>query len=354
MSSSRGTASSQPPASPDLGEAPEPQSRGRQGPRRDSQRYHRHNGKNSRPNHRRGHWFHNSKNSQGRRDIFAGHKTPWRSTDSLELGVHPRTFDILHANRIYLLSELHSQERRTMELLRQLPALEEQINYHRNAQHHHHQRPDQQHNRHRDRGARIRVRVDGIPVDEGNNQATREEIERGEEDLRNAQREHARLRQQIKDAVDAERRILAHLGELHVEIQSRERWCQIERERAGILYPPGPSYDGYGPEYTLHQHWHWVRYPYQNQPPHPGPYTYQPEPYGYDNSGTGYYQGPPPPPVYPNNTPVAPGHGYDGRENHAESDAHVDQQGGSPDEHGSRPDYMGQPAANQVDGGEHV
>jgi hypothetical protein len=49
--------------------------------------------------------------------------------------------------------------------------------------------------------------------------------------------------------VKAERALLARLGDIQVEIQCRERWCQIEHERAtglGPHYPTLPVLESWG------------------------------------------------------------------------------------------------------------
>ncbi|KAI0098241.1 hypothetical protein GGR51DRAFT_435446 [Nemania sp. FL0031] len=344
--SSRANAVIKLPPSPSLGESPK--YRDHQGPRQGTQRYHHDNGKNLRPQRHRRYYAHNARNGPRHKDTFSGRKNHWHSTGSLDLALEPRSFDILHAERIYLLSELHSQERQTLELFRELAALDEQINCQQNGQRHL-QRSDQQYSRHRERNIKIKVKVDGVPVEEASSQPSAEEMEREEEQLRNARREYSRRRHQIRGAVDAERRLLGRLGALHVEIQCQERWCLVEQERAGVLYGPGPGYDGYGPQYTMHQQSEWWRYPYQNAPPHPVPYEYQPRPYGYDNHGGGFYQGMPPTSQYPDNTAVPLGRGYDGQEPHIELGAPVAQQGGQPDGNGSQTGN-----SYQVDEGEHV
>jgi hypothetical protein len=165
-------------------------------------------------------------------DSFGVRNDPWHLTEALELGLHPRPFDELHAERAYLLNALQSHDQQTLELFRRLPTLEEQISL----------RHEEVYQRRR-QDAKVKVKVNGI-------QARGEEEEDEEEELGKACRQRVWLRRQIEDTLDAERGLLMRLSELHVEIQCHERWCQVERERAETMMMmrvgPEAGYEGLG------------------------------------------------------------------------------------------------------------
>jgi len=98
--------------------------------------------------------------------------------------LEPRSFDELHTERLYLLNSLQHQNSRATEVLRNLPFIEE------TAVH----SPD----------PRIR---------------------------RHARKELGWLRRRMREITGQEKSILARLGQLAYEIQSRERLTQIESER---------------------------------------------------------------------------------------------------------------------------
>ncbi|KAI0971392.1 hypothetical protein F4678DRAFT_82912 [Xylaria arbuscula] len=242
--------------SPDPGEAPKQPSseRAPQGPR---QYNHRPHGKFSR-RHRNHHSYARQKESRRDGKPFFGARTyPWQPADALELGLHPRTFEELHAEKVYLLTALQSQDHQALELFRRLPALEEYID-----QPHHYQQPHHDLDaQYQNANPKVKVKIDGIPVSGvSNHQERREEAEKEEEArLRSARRQRFWVRQQIEHTINAERNLLVRLGELHIEIQCRERWCQVGQERAETThghnpYQQPPYWSQYpGPDSLLHQ-----------------------------------------------------------------------------------------------------
>lgn len=286
------------------------------------------------------------------KDRPAVHGEPRQMPEALERALHPRTFEELHAEQIHLLNRLQSQEHQTLQLFRRLPTLDEQINYHRNALNCH-QHLYQQHHRCRNMNAKVKVKVDGIPLSEGNCQAS-SEVEWDDEGLQNAQRQRFWLCQQIEGAVDTEGTLLARLSELHVEIQCRERWCRIERERVEMLYASEPRYDGFRPEYTLHQQSQPWKYTHQNPPPQPNPYLYQLMSYGSHDFATRCYQGPSSLPLHPDSPTILPKKGCGMQESHGDSYLPVVQHGGPEKEDWGRSDNMSRLASYANDGGEHV
>ncbi|KAI1377542.1 hypothetical protein F4677DRAFT_458887 [Hypoxylon crocopeplum] len=140
----------------------------------------------------------------------SGHTTkvrsdPWQSVSALQLGLQPRSFEELHAERLYLLQSLQQHDQRAVELFKRVPVVEEQIHCAENS-----------------------------------------------DERWRAKKQRAWLRHRIVDTVEEEKGILARLSELHVEIQCRERWCQVDKERElrnlgqhqqqtpGYLPPPTP------------------------------------------------------------------------------------------------------------------
>ncbi|KAI1395115.1 hypothetical protein F4819DRAFT_213017 [Hypoxylon fuscum] len=109
---------------------------------------------------------------------------PWQSVSALQLGLRPRSFDELHTERVYLLEMLQQHDQRAVELFQRVPVVEEQIS-----------------------------RADTT------------------DDQRRAKKHRGWLRHRIVDTVEEEKTILARLSELHVEIQCRERWYRVERDR---------------------------------------------------------------------------------------------------------------------------
>ncbi|RYP66333.1 hypothetical protein DL771_007839 [Monosporascus sp. 5C6A] len=127
------------------------------------------------------------------------------SPSSLDLGLRPRSFAELTDERMLLLDELQRHDEDARDLFARLAAADE--------------------------------RASGSETFE----------ERG-----HSRRHRGCLRRRVEDAVDKEREILLRLSELSVEIQCRERWCQVRRDReaefSGQMEPPGRySYWNYYP-----------------------------------------------------------------------------------------------------------
>ncbi|KAI0888865.1 uncharacterized protein GGS22DRAFT_63876 [Annulohypoxylon maeteangense] len=116
---------------------------------------------------------------------------PWQSVSALQLGFQPRSFGELHTERLYLLEMLQQYDRRAFELFTKVPLVE-----HRACQ-----------------------------VDDPARQ-------------KRAKKHRGWLRHRIVDTVEEEKKILARLSELHVEIQCRERWSRVEKERERIHLTP--------------------------------------------------------------------------------------------------------------------
>ncbi|KAI0111840.1 hypothetical protein F4814DRAFT_368266 [Daldinia grandis] len=150
---------------------------------------------------------------------------PWQSVSALQLGLHPRPFHELHTERLYLLEMLQQHNRKALGLFGQVPTAEENI---QNAD---------------------------TPYK-----------------LRQAKKTRGWLRHRITETVEEEKKILARLSELYVEIQCQERWVQVEMERVArglsqqqhnpnfqdLLAPPIPLwtqvnplpvYDAYNPSF---------------------------------------------------------------------------------------------------------
>ncbi|KAI2469926.1 hypothetical protein F4781DRAFT_392331 [Annulohypoxylon bovei var. microspora] len=125
---------------------------------------------------------------------------PWQSVSALQLGLQPRSFGELHAERMYLLEMLQQHDRRAFDLFMKVPLVEGNICWAENL-----------------------------------------------EDRKQAKKHRGWLRHRIVDTVEEEKKILARLSELHVEIQCRERWSRVEKEREMInLTQPQhvPEYPG--------------------------------------------------------------------------------------------------------------
>ncbi|RYP16864.1 hypothetical protein DL765_004885 [Monosporascus sp. GIB2] len=127
------------------------------------------------------------------------------STSSLDLGLRPRSFAELTDERMLLLDELQRHDEDARDLFARLAAADERVSG----------------------GEAFGERGHG-------------------------QRHRGYLRRRVEDAVDKEREILLRLGELSVEIQCRERWCQVRRDHeaefSGQMEPPSRySYWNYYP-----------------------------------------------------------------------------------------------------------
>ncbi|KAI1805242.1 hypothetical protein F4811DRAFT_231113 [Daldinia bambusicola] len=109
---------------------------------------------------------------------------PWQSVSALQLGLHPRPFQELHFERMYLLEKLQQDNHRALELFRTVPEIDEQIH---NAQ--------------------------------------------TQYDERRAKKLRGWLRHRITDTVQEEKKTLERLSELYLEIQCQERWRQVEEGR---------------------------------------------------------------------------------------------------------------------------
>ncbi|KAF2971160.1 hypothetical protein GQX73_g2459 [Xylaria multiplex] len=309
-----------PPTSPGQGNPPK-----HRNPQRGPRRYRRNRGKvprrhTSHPHTRR------------------GRKTPWKPTRAIELSLHPRPFDESHTERVYLLNALQMRDREALDLFRQLADVEEHINHLR------HQR--QQDNERRKVNSKVKVRVDGVPVNEIRDQEREEEEEaQGKaRTLQNARRQRRWLRKQTKRAVNAECEILMRLGEVYVEIQCRERWRQVGQERAAFerghnptgfeLPPPQQSYWHLNPDWTLlYPNIYPNMYPYQ---PYPGIYA-----------GCGGY-----PPSSP--YPVVLERGFGGYEYYDRDPTLPAQTNGSTEARGNGNNDVRRSESYQVDGGEHT
>ncbi|KAN0096444.1 hypothetical protein V8E51_015249 [Hyaloscypha variabilis] len=97
---------------------------------------------------------------------------------------HPRSFDVLHSERTYLLDCLQIENRRATELLRSIPPLEERL------------------------------------VQNDNRSIKRRKVKK----------RLGWLRHRLVETNRQEKRILARLGQVTFEIQTTERWTQIEFE----------------------------------------------------------------------------------------------------------------------------
>ncbi|KAI8624512.1 hypothetical protein F5Y19DRAFT_480531 [Xylariaceae sp. FL1651] len=268
-----------PPISPSTGSTV---LRNAQPPRRGlrQQRYHSYHHKQFRYSSR--HNSASSRNTLPYKDTFGVDTKPWQSTEALELSLHPRSFEELHSERVYLLDALQWRDRRALELFRRVPVVEEQINRCQNQ--------DQQHTNlcgaYISPNGRVKVTVqaDGIPSEHKSDPEW-------EVELRKARRNQVWLRRQIEATVSAERNLLIRLGELHVEIQCRERWCQVEKEREEFLRASKLGDEVYRqPQYEQRQHgYHHQHYSYPNFHPYSYSYLYphpQPHQAGYDGLNT--------------------------------------------------------------------
>ncbi|KAI2607402.1 uncharacterized protein GGS25DRAFT_522923 [Hypoxylon fragiforme] len=133
---------------------------------------------------------------------------PGPSTNALQLGLHPRSFDELHKERLHLLQMLQQHDQSATELSQRVPAVEEQINYWTGST----------------------------------------------DELRETKKHSGWLRYRISETVEEERRILARLSDLYVEIQCLERWCKADkdremrdtRQRQQQQPRPMPAYESFG------------------------------------------------------------------------------------------------------------
>ncbi|RYP07451.1 hypothetical protein DL764_002458 [Monosporascus ibericus] len=126
------------------------------------------------------------------------------STSSFDLGLRPRSFAELTDERMLLLDELQRHDEEARDLFATLAAADERVSGSENF-----------------------------------------------EERDHSQRHRGYLRRRVEDAVDKEREILLRLSELSVEIQCRERWCQVRRDReaelSGQMEPPA--------RYSYWNHW---------------------------------------------------------------------------------------------------
>ncbi|KAI0196045.1 hypothetical protein EV127DRAFT_497357 [Xylaria flabelliformis] len=281
----RSSADHMAPTAPGLGERPN--DRNSQQRRRGS-RFYRGKG----PKHHRRRYTGKPENSHSYGDSFSVPQWPRQRTETLTLGLHPRTFDALHAERQNLTDALQAQDKRALELFQQLTAVEADIEYYSRNRQHDEQQLYQQHNQHPKKKSNVKVKVDGISVNEINDRTRREEAEMNQETLEAAYRQRLRLHRQIRSTVDAERNILMRFGELQVETRCRERWCQVEREQLEMLHAPEPGYDGFGPGYISYQQSQWHQNTDQTTPLYPDMYLYQTGCYGYNfkDANAGYNQ----------------------------------------------------------------
>ncbi|KAI8956110.1 hypothetical protein F4801DRAFT_2403 [Xylaria longipes] len=343
MHGPRGGANHMTPTSPGLGESTNdhnPQQR-RRGPRR-------YRGRGSKHHHHHRPHTRKPESSHSYGDSYSVPQCPRQPIETLTLGLYPRTFDKLHAERQDLLNALQAQDSRALELFRQLPAVESDIDHYRNIEHRH-QHPHQQHDRYRDINTNVKVKVDGIPVNEINDRARLEAVEENQERLQTAQRQRLWLRQQVEATVNAERNILMRLGELHVETRCRERWCQVEWERSEMLYASEPGYAGFRPGYTPYQQSQGYPNPDQNSPLHPDMYLSQADCHGYNDVNAGYSYLPTIPPSYlhPGSSAIFSGYDCSDQQNHAEFAQFGAQDCGPPSGRADGGDGMWQPASCQ-------
>ncbi|KAI1207096.1 uncharacterized protein F4807DRAFT_213892 [Annulohypoxylon truncatum] len=165
---------------------------------------------------------------------------PWQSVSALQLGLQPRSFNELHTERMYLLEMLQQHDRRAIDLFMKVPVVEEKIYQARDPQ-----------------------------------------------EQKQAKKHRGWLRHRIVDTVEEEKKILARLSELHVEIQCRERWSRVERERERLnitaqhapayANPPMPSLTPWGPQtYPLPPELPAPNYPYYVHTGSPGIYYQRP------------------------------------------------------------------------------
>ncbi|KAI8961605.1 hypothetical protein F5Y11DRAFT_325488 [Daldinia sp. FL1419] len=156
----------------------------------------RHNGLRDRTNRPQQNYHYNSPRSGPRQTKVRS--DPWQSVNALQLGLHPRPFQELHNERMYLIQMLEQYNRQALDLFRRVPVVDEQI---QNASTPH--------------------------------------------DHRRAKKARGWLRHRITDTVEEEKNVLTRLSELHVEIQSQDRWWQVENEREARGLPrqhPNPNY----------------------------------------------------------------------------------------------------------------
>ncbi|XXG99141.1 hypothetical protein Hte_005476 [Hypoxylon texense] len=163
---------------------------------------------NKQPQHDRQFWeqnFQKKPHYQSRQKQASTRKVrgdPWQSLNAIQLGMEPRSFDELHRERLYLLEMLQQHDRRAIELFKRVPVVDEQL-----------------------------------------------KMAETIEEQKKAKKHRSWLRRHIGDTVEEERDILTRLSELHVEIQCRERWHQVHREREmrNLGQQHAPSYPGFFP-----------------------------------------------------------------------------------------------------------
>ncbi|KAI0548771.1 hypothetical protein F4679DRAFT_291849 [Xylaria curta] len=338
----RGGANRMTSATPGLGESLNDRNtqRHRRGPR-----FHR--GKGSKHHHRP----HTRKpeNSRSYGGAFNVSQWPRQRTETLTLGLHPRIFDALHAERQNLTDALQAQDKRGLEPFQQSAAVEADIDYYcRNLQYDQ-QQPHQQHTRHPYKNNNVKVIVDGIPVSEINDRARREEAEVNQEKFEAAYRQRLWLHRQIETTVDAERNILMRFGELHVETRCRERWCQVEREQSEMLHASEPGHIPY------HQS-QWYHNTDQTTSVNPYMYLFQPGcyDYGFNDANVGYNQVLSPSCIWSISSARFSEHECDGQQNHGESDLIGAQSYEPSNGHTYGGHEVWQPASYPVGRGEHI
>ncbi|KAI5920224.1 hypothetical protein F4810DRAFT_446682 [Camillea tinctor] len=107
----------------------------------------------------------------------------WKSKNVLNLGLQPRSFEEIDSDRMHYISRLQRQDGYTLDLFRRFAHVEDRIS-------------------------------------------------NGSISGRKKAKKHWNwLKQKIGDSIKKEKSLLSRIGELHIEIQCRERWCQIRGDR---------------------------------------------------------------------------------------------------------------------------
>ncbi|KAI1877127.1 uncharacterized protein JN550_001199 [Neoarthrinium moseri] len=121
---------------------------------------------------------------------------PWSYSKALQIALEPRSFNELNGQRECLLEALNLESERVLKLFREWATFD-----------------------------------DMVQLSEGIR-------------LREIKKSRSWCRKQIAESIEEEKAILLRLSDIHIEIQSRERWCTVWKERS----EPGIEY--------LRQTWH--------------------------------------------------------------------------------------------------
>ncbi|KAI1503825.1 hypothetical protein F5X99DRAFT_406507 [Biscogniauxia marginata] len=130
--------------------------------------------------------YSNTRRNRPNEGIANAHNNSWKPRNALDIGLQPRFFEEIDSERAYLFERLQKQDSQALNIFGRLAHVDDQID---------HQSID------------------------------------GRDELKKAKKYRTWLKKQVKKTIGEERFILTRLGELHIEIQCRERWLHVQRDQ---------------------------------------------------------------------------------------------------------------------------